>query len=406
MYVVVLSQCSNMDQNITIWMMRRCRIVVLVVVQFITFHIFVSCITTTLKFLPTATPFVMLYDVKLNTELRRNAKVATAICRFGIYDNCKKISMPRIQRTVTDGSVTLVRSTSDSTESTFTSVSADRDNAQLSEYCNAADVPFLEKDDDDCCNDLNARSMFGTKAYWDDVYNGRGDFPADTYSWYTNWNELQRYIKPYASARGTVQSGMTTTTAASRSQCILIPGIGNESLLIDMISAGYNQHHTLVVQDYSHHAIERQIELLQSIGCSNYKYFDEDAFIANARNENDISDSALSNDTKMIELYCCDITKKLPSMWDRRFDIIIEKGLLDAVYLSDDTNKNLQGATHNLHESLKSNGVLISISSVIPNELRHVSFPSEEDITPCWEWIRDGSTDATKAGCFIIRKIQ
>jgi hypothetical protein len=32
-------------------------------------------------------------------------------------------------------------------------------------------------------DDSQARSAFGTKAYWDDVYEGRGDFPKDEYSW-------------------------------------------------------------------------------------------------------------------------------------------------------------------------------------------------------------------------------
>ena len=251
-----------------------------------------------------------------------------------------------------------------------------------------------EEDNDDYGNDLNARSMFGTKAYWDEVYCGRGDFPADTYSWYTNWNELQQYIKPY----------MSTT----RPLRLFIPGIGNESLLIDMISAGYHQHHKLVVQDYSHFAIERQMELLQSIGCSNYWYCQKEADHTLPESTGDASeadDSTIS--VKGIELHCGDITKRLPTAWHQSFDIIIEKGLLDAVYLSDDNHQNLHAATQNLHQCLNTNGILISISSVIPNELRRQCFPTlDRNMTCGWEWIRDGSTDAKKAGCFILRRIQ
>ncbi len=251
-----------------------------------------------------------------------------------------------------------------------------------------------KEEDDDYGNDLNARSMFGTKAYWDDVYCGRGDFPADTYSWYTNWNELQQYIKPYVSN--------------TRSLRVFIPGIGNESLLIDMISAGYHQHHKLVVQDYSHFAIERQMELLQSIGCSNYWYCQKEedrTFLESTRDASEADDSTTS--VKEIELHCGDITKELPTAWHQSFDIIIEKGLLDAVYLSDDNHQNLRAATQNLHQCLNTNGILISISSVIPNELRRKCFPtSDPNMASGWEWIRDGSTDATKAGCFVLQQIQ
>jgi hypothetical protein len=353
---------------------------------------------------PAARSFTVLYDNNhVNLHHRNNGRIVESSCQFLMQS--KNTSFQKIPRKAIVESQHLLRSID--TGYLSSSESSNNDRTQPPVYSmNSENAPFLENVDDKYCNDLNARSMFGTKAYWDDVYDGRGDFPADTYSWYTDWNELQRYIKPYAS---TAQKRITTT---GHTQCIFIPGIGNDSLLIDMISAGYNQHHNLVAQDYSHRAIERQIELLQSIGCSNYKYCREDnnSSSANTRsNQAAIADVVdPSNDTKQIDLYCCDITKKLPSTWNRSFDIIIEKGLLDAVYLSDDTNQNVQGATHNLYQILKSNGILISISSVIPNELRHILFPSPpmDDDTPLWEWIRDGNADATKAGCFIFQKIQ
>ena len=44
-------------------------------------------------------------------------------------------------------------------------------------------------------NDDDARSSFGTKEYWDDLYLGRGDFPADEYSWYFGWESYQQYVR-------------------------------------------------------------------------------------------------------------------------------------------------------------------------------------------------------------------
>jgi hypothetical protein len=286
-----------------------------------------------------------------------------------------------------------------------------------------------EEEDDDHRNDLYARSMFGTKAYWDDVYTGQGDFPSDTYSWYTNWNEIQRHVKPYLSSTAT----------------ILIPGIGNDSLLIDMVRAGlqnqrqYNDNDStlIVAQDYSMHAIERQIELLQSIGFTNYYCYHQGNNINNNEPERTCVDNTsptrtMANSNKCVHLYCCDITRTIPTVWEKSFHLIIEKGLLDAVYLSDDTNTNIQRAIHNLHSALQANGILISISSVIPNAVRQSCFPTatcDEDVednnhdtaiaattlscnndakskhsSPRWEWIRDGSVDTTKAGTFVFRK--
>ena len=45
---------------------------------------------------------------------------------------------------------------------------------------NDEDEDEIEIDDDDD----NAKSLFGTKEYWDELYQGRGDFPSDEYQWY------------------------------------------------------------------------------------------------------------------------------------------------------------------------------------------------------------------------------
>ena len=390
-------------------------------VQFLTFRILIVFTATALHRLPTVLLFSISYNDKLIIDIRTTAKVtAVPIDLYSIH--CTNTLNQRLQRKlfVAGGSQILFQSTS---RSSIESPSTYKENTELNDTEGLTFLEQNDKDDDNkYCNDYNSRSMFGTKVYWDDLYDGRGDFPADTYSWYTNWNELQQYIKPYA-ASATATATTTETmvhndiATATRSPCIFIPGIGNDSLLIDMIRAGYNQQYTFVVQDYSQYAMERQVELLQSIGCTNYKYFREDTACNTSCIGDDVrADVVISNNKKQIILHCCDITKMLPSTWKESFDIVIEKGLLDAVYLSDDTNTNLQGATRNLHQTLKHNGILISISSVIPNEVRHTSFPpstateggggrNNDAGTPCWEWIRDGRTDATKAGCFILRKI-
>ena len=44
-------------------------------------------------------------------------------------------------------------------------------------------------------SDDDARSQFGTKEYWDELYLGRGDFPSDEYSWYYDWGGYGSYVK-------------------------------------------------------------------------------------------------------------------------------------------------------------------------------------------------------------------
>ena len=274
-------------------------------------------------------------------------------------------------------------------------------------------------------DDTQARSMFGTKDYWDDVYLGRGDVPADCYSWYYGWEVLRPIVERYVPIRSSITTQQQPQIQVQQQQGyrrMLIPGIGNDSLLMDLYKAGYRPENGwyLVGQDYSEHAIERQYELLS---------FEQ--FIDG------------------IHMVQGDVTA-MPQNWTKSFDIILEKGLLDAVYLSsgadnENNTNNVQSAISNLHRVLKPNGLLFSISGVIPQELRRsILFPSiynnnpltnnkddssnhrsngndsnddndnkrdqipqKEFSSPCsslWKWLQDGSDDWRKAGCFVFQK--
>jgi len=214
--------------------------------------------------------------------------------------------------------------------------------------------------DDD---DENARSDFGTKTYWDDVYLGRGDFPAEEYSWYFGWKVIEKYVREYIPV--TKKADSDDEGDNEETSHILCPGIGNDSLLVDLFKGKYKK---LTAFDYSEHAIERQKDLLS------YQL------------------SAKAFDT--IDLHAMD-ARKLPNPdWNDRFDAIIEKGALDAIYLSGDGNVEL--AVENLHRVLKPGGICVSVSGVVPEDLRKSIFDK-------WEWLRDGS-DELKAGCFVLRK--
>ena len=197
-------------------------------------------------------------------------------------------------------------------------------------------------------DDDNARSSFGTKEYWDELYLGRGDFPADEYSWYFGWDTYDKFVRQY----------VPKTDAE-----ILIPGIGNDPILLDLLQAGYTK---LTAGDYSEHAIERQVDLLSY-------------------------EQAPAADT--IELVTMDARQMNPD-WTNRFDAVLEKGALDAIFLSGDGN--LESTVAELERVIKPGGVLISVSGVVPEDLRKEVFRD-------WTWVRDGSNDL-KAGCFVLQR--
>jgi SAM-dependent methyltransferase len=196
-------------------------------------------------------------------------------------------------------------------------------------------------------NDDDATSQFGTKEYWDDLYAGRGEFPAEEYSWYFGWGKYEKLVREFI---------------PDKDAKILLPGIGNDPILLDLLQNGYKD---LTASDYSDHAIERQQDLIS--------YY------------SDADDS--------VELRCMD-ARQMDESWTDKFDAVLEKGALDAIYLSGDGNLEL--AVKELERCIKPGGVIVSVSGVVPEELRR-------DVFENWEWLRDGSDDL-QAGCFVLSK--
>mmetsp|Transcript_9658 Transcript_9658/g.11049 ORF Transcript_9658/g.11049 Transcript_9658/m.11049 type:complete len:284 (-) Transcript_9658:511-1362(-) len=221
--------------------------------------------------------------------------------------------------------------------------------------CVVATINENESDDDvdvDYENDDGeAKSQFGTKEYWDELYQGRGDFPMDEYQWYFGFEKYGKFVQSFA---------------PSKDEEVLLPGIGNDPILLDLLQKGYTK---LTAIDYSEFAIERQRDLL--IGEFDENYVEQ-------------------RPTMLLQMDA----RKMPTRWTHKFDAIVEKGALDAIYLSG--GGNVERAANEFERILKPGGVLISVSGVVPLELR-------KEIFRDWEWIRDGSDDL-QAGCFVLKK--
>ena len=204
--------------------------------------------------------------------------------------------------------------------------------------------------------EADAKSQFGTKIYWEQMYEGMGDFPSDEYSWYYGWEGIKPHFLEH----------IDDDTSSKSEISILVPGCGNDPLLLDLYNAGYKQ---LTAFDYSSGAIDRQRELFEYL--------------------------PMGSDLNNVEL-CVHDARTLPQEWEQSFDVIIEKGALDAIYLSGDGN--FEKSVDELARVVRKGGICISVSGVVPEELRREGFGTDE-----WEWLRDGSDDL-KAGCFVLKK--
>ena len=206
-------------------------------------------------------------------------------------------------------------------------------------------------------DDSEAISQFGTFQYWDDMYVGMGDFPQDEYSWYFGWEVIKPFFKEYVPVGGGKDK--------DNNPRILVPGVGNDPILLDLLGDGYKE---LTAFDYTKNAIDRQHDLLS------YKP--------------DMLD--------YVTLRVMD-ARKLDDDWkENKFCAVIEKGALDAIYLSGEGN--VEKAVSEMKQVVKSGGIFMSVSGVVPEELRRQLFNTDD-----WEWVRDGSDDL-KAGCFIFRR--
>jgi SAM-dependent methyltransferase len=170
-------------------------------------------------------------------------------------------------------------------------------------------------------------SRFGRQDYWNEVYEKQSNF-----SWYAGWEDLEAFVREFVNPQAKV----------------LLPGVGNDAMLLDMFDDGYTR---ITAMDYAPEGISRCHEML---GESRIRHDDEeegvDLLVADARDLSGVFES-------------------------QSFDAVIEKGTLDAIFLSGGqdkilADKNLNLAISELGRCVKPGGIWISIAAVVDEQIQ------------------------------------
>ena len=191
-------------------------------------------------------------------------------------------------------------------------------------------------------DDSTGKCVFGIKKYWDDMYNGNGDRPAEEYSWYCGWEE----IKPF-----------WLDLVPDTSSHVLVAGIGNDIVPVQIFDEGWNN---MTAFDYSGAAVDRAKVLFSE---RNVNIFQGDA-------------------------------RELP-LKDGSIDTTFDKGTLDAIYIH--SIEALEESISELGRITVSGGKVVCISNVIPRDVIREAFDDYK-----WEIIHDGGLAFAENGGVTI----
>eukprot|EP00550_Attheya_septentrionalis_P007584 CAMPEP_0198296610 /NCGR_PEP_ID=MMETSP1449-20131203/33252_1 /TAXON_ID=420275 /ORGANISM="Attheya septentrionalis, Strain CCMP2084" /LENGTH=300 /DNA_ID=CAMNT_0043997275 /DNA_START=37 /DNA_END=936 /DNA_ORIENTATION=+ len=205
---------------------------------------------------------------------------------------------------------------------------------------------------------------FGRQAYWNEFYsNDSTNTPATDsgsssssssnndgggFSWYAGWSDLEPFF----------------AELVSMDSRVLIPGIGNDASMVDMYDSGYTN---MVAFDYAEQGVE----------CA----------------------KRLFGPNRNVDLAVAD-ARSLPYYETCSFDAVLEKGTLDAVYLSGGTDKEraahyLSMAVSELARLVRPGGIVFSVTAACAPAIDHC-FQQQPPGT--WKQIRDGSVYITEDG--------
>jgi SAM-dependent methyltransferase len=211
-------------------------------------------------------------------------------------------------------------------------------------------------------------SQFGRQDYWNQFYQEQAQF-----SWYAGWDDLQPFVQEFVAMEDS----------------ILIPGVGNDAqLLVDMYQAGYTQ---LTAMDYASEGIARCRDMLQEA-----RILPPQQEKSSSKDEN----TKRKDSDQGVSLLVADARDLGNVFQDHSFHSILEKGTLDAIFLSGGQNKtlaleNLNLAISELGRCLKPGGIWISIAAVVDAQIQS----SMDSLFPEWEFlVRRNELFVTKDG--------
>lgn len=194
-------------------------------------------------------------------------------------------------------------------------------------------------------------SNFGRREYWNEFYKSEEEF-----SWYTGWEDLEPFVRDLVPCE---------------KSHILIPGVGSDRAIVDMYDAGYQN---LTAFDYAKAGEE----------CSRKLLGDD-----RVREEGE-------HHSPGVILLVAD-ARNLP-FEDSSFDAVLDKGTLDAIYLSGGRDKKLAAeylnmAVSELSRVLTKDGIVISVTAACTDAIQ-----SAFDSFDVWKQIRDGTPYITEDG--------
>jgi SAM-dependent methyltransferase len=201
---------------------------------------------------------------------------------------------------------------------------------------------------DSSTGDSSVAQPFGRQDYWESFYrNQQVDF-----SWYSAWQDIEPFLLEWIVAPNPLLSSLSSSSSRADTKdyyTILLPGIGSDvSLVENLYHAGFQN---LYAFDYAQESIDYCRQRMKNI-TTTIDFRTADARDLTGYNNNNNKNELLQDEEEPFY-----------------FDAVIDKGTLDAIFLSGTTTveriQNLKLAIQEMQRLLRpSTGIFWSLSGI------------------------------------------